>query len=324
MLGCSCLPSGLKVSSEARLLPNRFEPRPAPRDWGANPRGLLCRVSEHPGSRRGIEEKAGPVGTPLAFDTQTLGGLPRISEDRQLSCSHFPPFKSKHFFGSVAATQTQKQRLPYSCCFVFVFAFRCQLWSLIENYFFSFGWICGVYIVRGKGERDTMKEKSKNAARTRREKENSEFYELAKLLPLPSAITSQLDKASIIRLTTSYLKMRVVFPEGKWLHRWNFKGWRGLGFAGEWTSLCHWAGKYVYAHTPTLCKGKFTVTARTKDLIEYRMPVLFFFFFLAPFYYSILSLHSIRHVWLGRSPTVLLSTLQILGSIESTANPNMT
>uniref|UniRef100_A0A3B5MGU8 SIM bHLH transcription factor 1b n=1 Tax=Xiphophorus couchianus TaxID=32473 RepID=A0A3B5MGU8_9TELE len=59
-----------------------------------------------------------------------------------------------------------------------------------------------------------MKEKSKNAARTRREKENSEFYELAKLLPLPSAITSQLDKASVIRLTTSYLKMRTVFPEG--------------------------------------------------------------------------------------------------------------
>lgn len=60
-----------------------------------------------------------------------------------------------------------------------------------------------------------MKEKSKTAARTRREKENSEFYELAKMLPLPSAITSQLDKASIIRLTTSYLKMRIVFPQGK-------------------------------------------------------------------------------------------------------------
>ncbi|XP_013110765.1 protein single-minded isoform X2 [Stomoxys calcitrans] len=59
-----------------------------------------------------------------------------------------------------------------------------------------------------------MKEKSKNAARTRREKENAEFFELAKLLPLPSAITTQLDKASIIRLTTSYLKMRQVFPEG--------------------------------------------------------------------------------------------------------------
>ncbi|XP_038059524.1 single-minded homolog 2-like [Patiria miniata] len=60
---------------------------------------------------------------------------------------------------------------------------------------------------------DSMKEKSKNAARTRREKENAEFFELAKLLPLPSAITTQLDKASIIRLTTSYLKMRALFPE---------------------------------------------------------------------------------------------------------------
>lgn len=59
-----------------------------------------------------------------------------------------------------------------------------------------------------------MKEKSKNAARSRREKENAEFLELAKLLPLPAAITSQLDKASIIRLTTSYLKMRQVFPDG--------------------------------------------------------------------------------------------------------------
>lgn len=59
-----------------------------------------------------------------------------------------------------------------------------------------------------------MKEKSKNAARSRREKENAEFFELAKLLPLPHAITDQLDKASVIRLTTSYLKMRSVLPEG--------------------------------------------------------------------------------------------------------------
>ncbi|XP_070700118.1 single-minded homolog 2 [Pempheris klunzingeri] len=59
-----------------------------------------------------------------------------------------------------------------------------------------------------------MKEKCKSAAKTRREKENGEFYELAKLLPLPAAITSQLDKASIIRLTSSYLKMRAVFPDG--------------------------------------------------------------------------------------------------------------
>lgn len=63
-----------------------------------------------------------------------------------------------------------------------------------------------------------MKEKSKTAARTRREKENTEFNELGKLLPLPTVITQQLDKASVIRLTTSYLKMRQVFPDGKFFH----------------------------------------------------------------------------------------------------------
>ncbi|KAG7483950.1 hypothetical protein MATL_G00043750 [Megalops atlanticus] len=52
------------------------------------------------------------------------------------------------------------------------------------------------------------REKSRNAARSRRGKENLEFYELGRLLPLPSAITSQLDKAAIVRLTVSYLRMR--------------------------------------------------------------------------------------------------------------------
>ena len=60
-----------------------------------------------------------------------------------------------------------------------------------------------------------MKDKSKNAARNRRENENNVFFELGKLLPLPFAITAQLDKNSIIRLTTSYLRMRQIFPEGK-------------------------------------------------------------------------------------------------------------
>ncbi|TRY60843.1 hypothetical protein DNTS_026782 [Danionella cerebrum] len=59
-----------------------------------------------------------------------------------------------------------------------------------------------------------MKEKSRNAAKTRREKENGEFTELAKLLPLPAAITGQLDKASVIRLTSSFLRIRSVFPQG--------------------------------------------------------------------------------------------------------------
>ncbi|XP_077283177.1 bHLH transcription factor single-minded [Arctopsyche grandis] len=59
-----------------------------------------------------------------------------------------------------------------------------------------------------------MKEKSKNAARSRREKENAEFVELGRLLPLPAAITAQLDKASVIRLSTSYLRLRQLFPDG--------------------------------------------------------------------------------------------------------------
>ncbi|XP_054721129.1 LOW QUALITY PROTEIN: protein trachealess-like [Uloborus diversus] len=55
---------------------------------------------------------------------------------------------------------------------------------------------------------EMRKEKSRDAARSRRGKENYEFYELAKMLPLPGAITTQLDKASIIRLTISFLKLQ--------------------------------------------------------------------------------------------------------------------
>lgn len=42
---------------------------------------------------------------------------------------------------------------------------------------------------------EMRKEKSRDAARSRRGKENHEFYELAKMLPLPAAITSQLGNA---------------------------------------------------------------------------------------------------------------------------------
>ena len=54
------------------------------------------------------------------------------------------------------------------------------------------------------------KERSRDAARCRRSKENAEFYELAQLLPLPPAITGQLDKASVVRLTITYLRLRHV------------------------------------------------------------------------------------------------------------------
>lgn len=64
-----------------------------------------------------------------------------------------------------------------------------------------------------------LKEQCKAAARLRREKERTEFLELSKLLPLPSSITSQLDKASIIRLTSSYLRIRSAFPSGKSIQR---------------------------------------------------------------------------------------------------------
>uniref|UniRef100_A0A8C0JL61 BHLH domain-containing protein n=1 Tax=Canis lupus dingo TaxID=286419 RepID=A0A8C0JL61_CANLU len=64
----------------------------------------------------------------------------------------------------------------------------------------------------GQGPARTLvskrKEKSRNAARSRRGKENLEFFELAKLLPLPGAISSQLDKASIVRLSVTYLRIR--------------------------------------------------------------------------------------------------------------------
>ena len=65
----------------------------------------------------------------------------------------------------------------------------------------------------------------------RREKERAEFMELSKLLPLPSSTTSQLDKASIIRLTSSYLRMRSAFPEGKF-----FVPIPGLG-SGSWGAI---------------------------------------------------------------------------------------
>ena len=61
---------------------------------------------------------------------------------------------------------------------------------------------------------ELRKEKSRDAARSRRGKENFEFYELAKMLPLPGAITSQLDKASIVRLTIAYLRLREFAAHG--------------------------------------------------------------------------------------------------------------
>ncbi|XP_022105283.1 uncharacterized protein LOC110987134 isoform X2 [Acanthaster planci] len=51
-------------------------------------------------------------------------------------------------------------------------------------------------------------ERSRYAAKMRRDKEGVEIAALAKLLPYPEEITSRLDKGSIIRLITSYLRMK--------------------------------------------------------------------------------------------------------------------
>ncbi|KAM3718439.1 Single-minded [Dirofilaria immitis] len=50
------------------------------------------------------------------------------------------------------------------------------------------------------------------SARNRRDLENRELESLAQCLPLATAITFQLDKASIVRLTSAYLALRNVFP----------------------------------------------------------------------------------------------------------------
>ncbi|XP_070775960.1 hypoxia inducible factor 1 subunit alpha a isoform X1 [Enoplosus armatus] len=62
---------------------------------------------------------------------------------------------------------------------------------------------------------ERRKEKSRDAARCRRGKESEVFYELAQELPLPHSVSSSLDKASIMRLTISYLRMRKLLSTDK-------------------------------------------------------------------------------------------------------------
>ncbi|XP_023668715.2 hypoxia-inducible factor 1-alpha-like [Paramormyrops kingsleyae] len=66
----------------------------------------------------------------------------------------------------------------------------------------------GVLPEKKRVSSEHRKEKSRDAARCRRGKESEVFYELARQLPLAHSVTSNLDKASIMRLTISYLRMR--------------------------------------------------------------------------------------------------------------------
>lgn len=66
---------------------------------------------------------------------------------------------------------------------------------------------------------ERRKEKSRDAARSRRSKESEVFYELAHQLPLPHNVSSHLDKASVMRLTISYLRVRKLLDAGELFYK---------------------------------------------------------------------------------------------------------
>ncbi|CAM9690160.1 unnamed protein product [Lampetra fluviatilis] len=78
-------------------------------------------------------------------------------------------------------------------------------------------WICMGYLADQTCtvNSERRKEKSRDAARCRRSNETEVFYELANELPLPHSVTSHLDKASIMRLAISYLRMRKLLHNGE-------------------------------------------------------------------------------------------------------------
>jgi hypoxia-inducible factor 1 alpha len=62
---------------------------------------------------------------------------------------------------------------------------------------------------------EKRKEKSRDAARSRRSKETEVFTDLATVLPVPQEQVSQLDKASVMRLAIAYLRVRDMINLGK-------------------------------------------------------------------------------------------------------------
>jgi len=54
---------------------------------------------------------------------------------------------------------------------------------------------------------ERRKEKSRDAARSRRSKETEIFTDLGLTLPLPASIINQLDKATVMRLTIASFKI---------------------------------------------------------------------------------------------------------------------
>ncbi|KAM5297198.1 hypoxia-inducible factor 3-alpha isoform 3-T3 [Glossophaga mutica] len=77
---------------------------------------------------------------------------------------------------------------------------------------------------------ELRKEKSRDAARSRRSQETEVLYQLAHTLPFARGVSAHLDKASIMRLTISYLRMHRLCAAGEW---------NQVGAGGEQLDACY-------------------------------------------------------------------------------------
>ncbi|CAG5136374.1 unnamed protein product, partial [Candidula unifasciata] len=104
---------------------------------------------------------------------------------------------------------------------------------------------------------ELRKEKSRDAARSRRGKENYEFYELAKLLPLPAAITSH------------YLKLRDFSSQGE--PQWTPEG--SMGSLDGFAFILGSDGRFLYiSETVSIYLGLSQVEMAGSSIFEYVHP----------------------------------------------------
>ncbi|KAG8228427.1 hypothetical protein J437_LFUL003904, partial [Ladona fulva] len=80
----------------------------------------------------------------------------------------------------------------------------------MDTILFSFLVLMHVFLFLHRNS-EKRKEKSRDAARCRRSRETEIFTDLAQALPISQSACAQLDKASVMRLAISYLKVRSVF-----------------------------------------------------------------------------------------------------------------
>ncbi|XP_054444461.1 hypoxia-inducible factor 3-alpha isoform X2 [Pteronotus mesoamericanus] len=83
---------------------------------------------------------------------------------------------------------------------------------------------------RARSSTELRKEKSRDAARSRRSQETEVLYQLAHTLPFARGVSAHLDKASIMRLTISYLRMHRLCTAGEW---------NQMGTGGEQLDACY-------------------------------------------------------------------------------------